>query len=331
MEIKNFLKQNIFTKNIYSYLWNIKKQVVRNHERKKNLSGKFIFTNRSTASDKLCIVLAGYKNFLIPTVMVRLKKFAPNDIDICIITSGKWSEEINLLCKENHWSYLSTKRNNVSLAQNIAINLHKSAKYIFKLDEDIFITKNYFSKLLTAYQMSKDTTYYNCGVMAPTIPINGFGHVRILEYFNLVDFYRKTFGQLKIAAGPERKIESDPQLARFMWGEKMVCDGREYSLPSIDEMNEVFEKMESTIESCSIRFSIGAILFERKLWEEMNFFHVSDGTDMGADEVQLCEFCMIKSKPIMISENIVVGHLAFGQQNESMKEYYLNNKDKFTV
>lgn len=74
MEIKNFLKQNIFTKNIYSYLWNIKKQVVRNHERKKNLSGKFIFTNRSTASDKLCIVLAGYKNFLIPTVMVRLKK-----------------------------------------------------------------------------------------------------------------------------------------------------------------------------------------------------------------------------------------------------------------
>lgn len=197
MEIKNFLKQNIFTKNIYSYLWNIKKQVVRNHERKKNLSGKFIFTNRSTASDKLCIVLAGYKNFLIPTVMVRLKKFAPNDIDICIITSGKWSEEINLLCKENNWSYLSTKRNNVSLAQNIAINLHKSAKYIFKLDEDIFITKNYFSKLLTAYQMSKDTTYYNCGVMAPTIPINGFGHVRILEHFNLVNFYHKTFGQLK--------------------------------------------------------------------------------------------------------------------------------------
>ena len=41
-----------------------------------------------------------------------------------------------------------------------------------------------------------------------------------------------------------------------MWGDKMVCDGREYSLPSIDKINEVFEKKESTIESCLIRFSL---------------------------------------------------------------------------
>lgn len=331
MELRNFIKNNIFTKKIYEYLSKKKKEFVINRQQKKNLSGKYRFINRTKDSNKLCMVLAGYKNFLIPSVMGRLKKYAPNDIDVCIITSGKWSEEINALCKENNWSYLSTQKNNVALAQNIAIGLHNFAQYIFKLDEDIFITNNYFTKLFHAYQICSDATYYNCGVMAPTIPINGYGHVKIIKYFNLEDFYQKKFGKLKIAAGPERKIESDPQLARFMWGDKIFYDGREYYLPSIDEMNDIFEKRKIVIEACSIRFSIGAILFERKIWEEMNYFHVGDGTDMGADEVQLCEFCMIKSKPIMVSGNVVVGHLSFGKQNESMKEFYNNNKDKFAV
>ena len=39
----------------------------------------------------------------------------------------------------NYWSYLAIKTNDVSLVQNVAINLHKSAETIVKIDEDIFV------------------------------------------------------------------------------------------------------------------------------------------------------------------------------------------------
>lgn len=50
---------------------------------------------------------------------------------------------------------------------------------------------------------------------------------------------------------------------------------------------------------------------------------------MGSDEVYLCTSCCIMSRPLMISENVVVGHLSFGGQNKAMKEYYLQHKETF--
>jgi hypothetical protein len=50
---------------------------------------------------------------------------------------------------------------------------------------------------------------------------------------------------------------------------------------------------------------------------------------MGADEVNLCTFCMLQSRPIMVSENVVVGHFSFGRQTEEMKKYYLEHPEKF--
>ena len=184
MNIKYFFKKNKYTKNIYPHVYDY-------YYRKKYLSAKYTFIDRSNGSNKLCIILAGYKEYMTPAVMGRLKHYAPKDIDICVITSGKWSERLNSLCKDNNWSYLSTKRNNVSLAQNIAIDLHKSAEYIFKLDEDIFLTSNYFENMMEAYKQASVITNYNIGVLAPILPINGYGHVKIIEKFGMKDFYEK--------------------------------------------------------------------------------------------------------------------------------------------
>ena len=285
-----------------------------------NFHGRFI--DRSHNNKKMCMVLAGYKEYLYPAVFGRLIKYLPSDIDVCVITSGKYSEKVIQYCEENDWSYLSTKENNVSLVQNVAIHLHPNAEYIYKLDEDIFLTNGYFEKMLSAYEHAEEGDYQP-GVVAPILPINGYGYIKILEEYNLKDYYKQHFEEPKITTSAKSQIETNPDVATFLWGEKEL-------LPSIDEMNKKFEQRPLMENPCPIRFSIGAILFKRTLWEEMGHFSVDKSNNaMGVDETEICTFCCIHSKPIMVSENIVVGHLAYGPQNKEMTKFYKKHRDLF--
>ena len=55
-------------------------------------SSNYIFIDRSKGSDKLCIILAGYKEPLWDEVFFRIEAAAPNDLDVCIMTSGLQNE-----------------------------------------------------------------------------------------------------------------------------------------------------------------------------------------------------------------------------------------------
>lgn len=291
-------------------------------ENKFRFHGKVI--NRSKDSDKLCIVLAGYKEFLYEEVFQRIERFTPEDIDVCVVTSGLYSETINKMCEVNNWSYISTDENNVCLVQNVTIKEFPKAKYIFKLDEDIFVTKGYFEKMMNALEQTKEGQY-KAGVIAPLIPINGYGHVRILDKLGLTQKYSEMFEKPIFAAGPDRMIENNPEAAMFFWGKGGY-------IPNIDYMNAKFSDGLSNIQPCPIRFSIGAILFERDLIEEMGFFPVERATSgMAQDELELCAYCCLHSRPIMITENVVVGHFSFGPQTKEMKDYYLANREKFGI
>lgn len=311
MSLKQFIKNNPLTKGMYT---NIKKyQLKHNREVRTTYHGEFV--DRSKNQEKMCMVLAGYKEFAYSAVFGRLKRYIGEDIDVCIITSGKWSDKIADMCEENGWSYLSTKENDVSLVQNVAILKHPCAKYIFKLDEDIFITESYFEKMFAAYLKAIDGNY-NPGVIAPLIPINGFGYLRILQKINAVNEYEQRFGKAKYSTTPKDPIQANPEVAKFMWGNQNV-------VPTIDVLNKKFEQAYSDIIPCPIRFSIGAILFERTLWEDMNYFRVVKGTNsLGVDEADMCNFCCFNSRPLMVTENTVVGHLSFGPQNVEMKKYF---------
>lgn len=271
--------------------------------------------------EKLCIVLAGYKEYLYPAVFGRLAKYAPKDMDMCICSSGLYSEKLSDLCKEQGWNYLSTKRNNVSLVQNIAISLFPKAKFIYKLDEDIFITEDYFERMQAAYAHAAKVGY-DIGVLAPLIPLNGYGNLRILEKLDLVEKYTEMFETPKYITDYRRKTECDSAVARFFWGEGGY-------VPTIDEMSMRFARNPMEERPCPIRFSIGAILFKRSLWEDMHYFPVEKGRGLGSDEIRLCDYCCEASRPLMVSENIVVGHFAFSQQNEAMREYFYSNKEIF--
>lgn len=321
MSVKSALKDSPLTKGVYSDLRDKK----RNWIKRRRIHSKYQFINRSKKQSIVCIVLAGYKEYLYPYVMPRIKRFAPDYIDICIVSAGKFSHQLAALCAANEWSYLSTKEKNIGLAQNTAIALHGSAEYVFKIDEDIFVTEGFFDNLLHAYEHSR-TTGYTAGVVAPIMPLNGYGHYRILERLGLLELYGNKFQHPTYGAGRNQLVETSPSVARFFWGEGGF-------IPHIDDLNKTFSQGEIEERPCAIKFSIGAILFNRKLWEEMGYFEVRSRREvgLGQDEKQLCLFCCSQSRPILVSENVVVGHFSFGPQNEEMKRYLALNDAPFSL
>ncbi len=291
---------------------------------RKCTSKKIKFENRMKDREKLCIILAGYKPYLYDVIFERIKECIEEDIDVCILSSGIYSQELSNIAKSNDWSYLSQKENSVAKVQNTAINLFKNAKYIYKLDEDVFVTKNYFSTLMKTLKECEKCGEYQVGFVGPLIPINGFGNLEILKRFNLVETYTKKFEKPLYAAGRNRMVENNPEVAKFFWG-------YENYLPNIDEMNEMLQNDSFSYTSCPIRFSIGAILFKRQLWDDMKMFEVKRGVGLGSDEIQICNYCMENSQAIIVSKNTVVGHLSFKNQNSTMKQYFEDNKQVFKI
>lgn len=285
---------------------------------------RYKFENRSKNKGTVCMILAGYKEFTWDIVFERIKVFSDDSIDICIVSSGLYSERLSEIAKNNGWSYLSTKRNCVTLAQNMAVKLFPKAEYIFKLDEDIFITKNFFNTLKSTFNKVQENGTYNVGFVAPILPINGYCHVVLLEKLGLIDYYEQNFEKVKYAAGSDRMIENNPDVAKFMWGEND-------KIPHIDTLDKFLGESEFSYSASTVRFSIGAILYTRQLWRDMHYFKVGVTKAMGVDEVQICEFCLTNSKAMVISENTCAGHLSFGPQNFEMEKYYKLNQDKFSI
>ncbi len=181
-------------------------------------SGKRIFTNRSSGADTVILVLTGYKPFLWKVVFERIKAFAPQNADVCLVSSGIYSSDLEAIATKYNWSYLSTKRNNVCVALNVAIDSFPQAQYIYKMDEDIFVTKHCFSHTLNAYLTTKEKNSFfkDPLFVAPLIPINGFTYALILKYLHLEEEYSSQFEPVHI--GGVNCITTNPDAAKFMWG-----------------------------------------------------------------------------------------------------------------
>lgn len=282
------------------------------------------FIDRRRHCKKACFVLAGYKSFIYEDLFARLKKYVPDDVDICILSSGVYSDELAGIAEQNGWSYLSTKINCVTLILNVAFLTFEDAEYIYKVDEDIFLTDRCFEKLLESYERVEASGDYRVGFTAPLIPINGYGHYRILQKLNLTKLYTDKFERPIYASYPARMIQSSEDVAKFFWGEGGY-------VPGIDELNRRFATEDFSYTACPVRFSIGFILMKRETWKDMGMFKViPDNICLGIDEDQLCEYCIVNSKAIIVSENTVVGHLSFGPQNTAMKKYYEEHRETFS-
>ena len=152
---------------------------------------------------------------------------------MCIVSYGIYSERLKEIAEKYGWSYISMKKNCVTLALNSAIKSFPSAEKIFKIDEDIFITEGFFEELPKAFENAKKD-YFPC-FSAPLIPINGYGYRRILEKLNLAEKYTKLFEYPKISAGSHMQIESNPDVAKFFWG-------KDNCIPQIDLLNHIIKE-----------------------------------------------------------------------------------------
>lgn len=292
-------------------LSSIGQKITKNWTRRLNFGGSYTFIDRSKGSQRLLIVLAGYKEFLWPFTLDRLTKFVPSDIDVCILSAGLYSAPLAELAERHGWSYLYTKANKVSLVQNLAIAAHKEAKWIYKLDEDIFISEGFFDSLLEGYLRSKKEGLYNPGFCSPILNVNGYSYINLLKIIGAEDEYRDKFGELKRAAH-NIKAHSDPEAAKWLW---------QKSLP-FDEVASYVRSQPFNYSAAPHQFSIGAILFERELWETVGGLRTSlhEGV-LGIDEEYLCKDCIALSRPIVVIHNLFAGHFSFGPQEPAMKAY----------
>jgi len=317
--LKTFLKNCPYTKGVYQFLKKFKPD--------RRFAEPSFFYNVAHGSKTCCIILAGYKDFLWDIVFKRISMFAPDGMDICVVSSGLYSERLLNICQTNNWSYLCIKRNCVTLALNTAIRNFPQAEYLYKIDEDIFVTKNFFQKTRECYDYCEGQSEYIPGFVAPLIPINGYGHLRILKKLSKEDEYSARFERPLFAAGRDRMIENSSEVSKYFWN-----DIFENIRGGIDALDRQFAEDLFCFSVCPIRFSIGAIFFKRELWEEMGYFDVSkEGSGLGGDEVKLCSLAMNQSKAIIVSENTVVGHLSFGKQNDAMKEFFIAHPERFMI
>ncbi len=291
------------------------------------LNAGYQFDDRRQGQNELLVVLAGYKEFVWESVFPRLRAYAPEDMDICIVTSGLTSNTLKELCKRYGWSYLSTERNNVSLAVNLAVWLHPEGEYIYKMDEDIFVTEGVFETLKSTYLKVEEDSRYSVGFVAPLIPVHGYGYVRLLEIFHSVELWEERFGRLKYSDCfyHDLTIWKSPQAARFMWGEGNP------KMNNLDRMQKVLQERPFQYSICPIRHGIGFILFHRENWMKMGTFPVQEYRNMGVDEEWMCGFCMMQARVIVIAENAVAGHLGYGEQNAEMERYYQKHKERFLL
>jgi hypothetical protein len=291
------------------------------------LKAQFDFENRSLESDNLLIVLAGYKPLLWDSVFPRLKKYTPTGFDVVVVTSGKISKRLKSVCSEYEWSYISTEKNNVSLALNVAVSLFPGARKIWKIDEDIFVTEGTFEAMAQTYNDIDSNSQYEVGFVTPLININAYGYARLMELTGGMDVYTKTYGEMRISDGLSHHttIRNSAEAAKFMWGENNPA------FSDIDALSEKLRTNDFAYSICPIRYSIGFILFSRQNWICMDMFPDTKAMNLGADEEHICKYCMLSGQVIGIAENTVVGHLAFGPQNKEMEIYYINNKSKFMV
>jgi len=218
------------------------------------------------------------------------------------------STALREICHRHGWSYLSTKANKLALAQNLAVKLHPNAEIIFKLDEDIVIGRDYFDGLLRTRNFIEEQQRFDLGCLAPVLNVNGYTYRIFLEQMGRLDEYRSLFGDTRQSC-MNTSAWREPDAAEFLW---------QISRP-FDEIVETFARLPRAEYSvCPHRFSIGAILFSRTLWERMEGFTASAPGVLGVEETDLCSYCMENSQVIAVAHSVFAGHLGFHTQYERL-------------
>ena len=286
---------------------------------------KFIVDNR-TNKRILVMCLVGYKPDLWNKVFDRFIKYMDLNADVCLVSSGTSNTHLELLASKHKWSYLTTKENNLCLAQNECIKCHPNADYIFKIDEDMFVTKHSFSRLLKEMKHLEEHSDYVPGAIMPLINVNATCLPRLLKLTNNWQAYVEIFGKPYVSDGRTHHddITFNANISKWLWQNI-----------SIDSAIKQLDKTTHS-ELCATRFSIGMVLFKRDVWQNMGQFPYTPDDPveykrigLGEDEKALCNYCMMKARPMFICNDVLVGHLSYGPTTKEMMSFFEKHQELF--
>ena len=283
---------------------------------------KFIFDDRQHKSENLLLVLMGFQPYFWDVLLDRVNRNIEQfdeDIDVCLcIPCGEDSHAAEMargMAKQYNFSYLYIYDDLLAQAQNTAINLHPNAQWIYKIDEDILLSDNYFAKMKSTLNRAQNELHYYVGFVSPLINLNAAGFRMFLETINKWDEFASVFpGPRYWAKDPEKDlVHANSKVAEYIWNN---------SIPFDKVASEIAEKNNGQYAISPIRMSIGAILFTRKKWEEWGMFVVSGIGVMGAEETQICGYTMNRMQVIIIAKDVLAGHWGFYRQKETCRHFF---------
>lgn len=277
------------------------------------------FIDRKRNRRVLCYILAGYEKHLWDNTLARIAAFQSEQVDYCLVSSGKYDETLDKLAEENHWSYLYTEENQVCFIQNQVIELHPQAEYIIKMDEDIFIGKDFFVRMLGEFWRIETEGDYRIGFAVPVIPLNCCGYVSYLNAIGKKQAYEQRFG--RAYKSRFSAVFSVEETAEYLWD----------TIGQFDVMAARFAAREGC-DICDCYFNIGCIMYTRTRWLMMGKWPEERGTSgMGTDEAYICKDNVEKDMVIYEVQSVLAGHLAFGHQKKRMLKYYDEHPEIFEI
>ncbi|HEY9131807.1 MAG TPA: hypothetical protein VIM98_08645 [Dyella sp.] len=278
--------------------------VMRDH------SGKFQIEARSRNEQTLIVVLAGYKPAIWPLTLRRIAKYQSADAHVCVVTAGKHVPALAQLCEKHGWSYGWTALNKTGLVLNKAIAAHPGAKWIFKIDEDIFIAEHFFESMRQGYDAIESQGTYKPGFCSPMLNINGISYLTFLEKTESRSAYIAQFGEHRAACSGVH-AHYDPAAALWLWRRTLPLDRIAAQIGNAAASGDA--------HLIPTRFSIGAVLFRKDYIDEIGGFRSSwrEGI-LGVDESWLCHACMESSRPMFYLANVLAGHFSFYPQERAM-------------
>lgn len=269
-------------------------------------------TDRSSGAERVLLVLAGHKPLLWPWTLPRIAAAVPEDTDVCLVTPGLEVPELAALAEEHGWSHLSTAGGHVSVAQNLAIRAHPDARWIAKIDEDVFVAPGFFAALQDGYERVAREAEFRLGFCAPVLNVNGFGYVEYLRTLGVEHAYAERFGPI-VRASDGIPPQADGEAASWLWS---------HGLP-VDETAARFAERPFGWSIVPHRFSIGVLLFERDLWDDMRGYRrLERAPGLGEDEQHVCVTCLSRSRIMVVLHHLYAGHFAFGPQMARMQADY---------
>jgi len=290
-------------------------------QRRLSHQGAHGVTLRSRGAQQMIVIVAGAREYLWSVVMPRLRRFQPDDADVCLVSPGGFNERLATLAVQYDWSYLQTRADRTALALNLAIESHPAARWIHKIDDDVVIADGYFQTLRDALERARRDGPFEPGIVSPMLNVNGYSYIPFLKALGIEETYRLRFGELDSAHAGVKAV-TDGEAAQWLW---------EQSLP-FDVIARRLLGRTWDYSTCPHRFSTSAFLIERSFWETLGGFSSPVSSDVrGSEEEQLCTRCMDLSRVMLVAHNVLAGHFAYEGQEEAMRAAWAEIAPQITL